>query len=46
MNVARAGHQATLLLDGRVLVTGWHDNLGMAVAGREDRRARSLADCL
>src|SRR5438093_3286731 len=35
MHVARAGHQATLLRDGRVLVTGGYDNSGSAIARAE-----------
>lgn len=35
MHVARAGHQATLLRDTRVLVTGGFDNSGRAVARAE-----------
>src|SRR4051812_45932640 len=35
MHVARAGHQATLLRDGRVIVTGGHDRSGNAVAAPE-----------
>lgn len=35
MLVARAGHQAILLLDSRVLVTGGYDNAGTAVARAE-----------
>jgi hypothetical protein len=35
MHVTRAGHQATLLLDGRVSVTGGYDNSGTAVGHAE-----------
>src|SRR5947207_12662678 len=31
MHVARSGHQATLLIDGRVLVTGGSDDQGKAI---------------
>jgi hypothetical protein len=32
MNLARSGHQATLLMDGRVVVTGGSDRAGKAIA--------------
>jgi hypothetical protein len=35
MNVARSGHQATLLRDGRVLVTGGSDQNGQAIGRAE-----------
>src|SRR5437762_4052546 len=31
MNIARSGHQATLLMDGRVLVSGGSDQQGQAI---------------
>src|SRR5438552_821136 len=35
MNIARSGHQATLLMDGRVLVTGGSDQDGQAIGRAE-----------
>jgi hypothetical protein len=35
MNVARSGHQATLLWDGQVLVTGGSDQNGQAIGRAE-----------
>src|SRR5436309_14469731 len=35
MNIARSGHQATLLMDGRVLVSGGSDPDGQAIGGAE-----------
>src|SRR6266513_1330729 len=35
MNIARSGHQATLLMDGRVLVIGGSDQEGQAIGRAE-----------
>src|SRR6266496_734319 len=35
MNIARSGHQATLLMDGRVLVSGGSDHEGQAIGRAE-----------
>ena len=35
MNIARSGHQATLLMDGRVLVSGGSSDDGQAIGRAE-----------
>jgi hypothetical protein len=44
MGMGRSGHQATLLLDGRVLVTGGSDERGQAMGGGQGIRSRRGTD--